>query len=214
MTESPQKPKRKYVSSKFMELADIVDLCVRNLKNTVKALENPDTISEAVKSVFDAETEGDLVRDVLLESFSLEKHPPIIQLDRVDLMQRLDKIMNKCEHAARQIELAGLFFPLNELPALLEIMELVATTAKMVTNGVRVVFDSFEEAVDKIKDVEDVRDQSRDLMYALTAKVLKDPATNHQALFATDKITLRVEQVAERAKEAADLLANMKLKYV
>lgn len=210
-----KKPKKTYLAHEFSLLADIVDECAQNLKKTCQSLETtPENISISVRAVFMAETKGDIVRDRLIQSFTSEKHPPVIQLDRVALMYSLDKIMNKCEHAARQIELAGEFYPSEEVPPLLEIVELVLQASSRVTDSIRTIFHSFDEAVEKVKDVEDLRDESRDKTFALTAKVLRNSATNYQRLFAIDKITHRVQQVAERAKQTADLINNMKLKYV
>ncbi|MHA2365716.1 MAG: DUF47 domain-containing protein [Candidatus Hodarchaeales archaeon] len=211
---SPPKPKRKYLAKEFSELADIVSECAKSLKKTCEALQTPDKLQEAIKSVYDAETKGDVVRDRLLRSFATERHPPIIQMDRIELMHRLDKITNKTEHAARQIELAGGLFPPQEIEGLIEIAEIVYKTTKCVTKAVQAVFHSFEEAMEKVEDVEDLRDLSRDKTFALQAKVLKNSETDFKTLFAVEQITQRVQQVAERSKQAADLIENMKLKYL
>lgn len=209
-----QKPKRKYLKEEYTELADIIITCAEALKNTIIAIKTPNEIESKAKVLHDAETQGDIIQDRLLKSFALEKHPPILQLDRIELLNRMDKVANKCEHAATQIELAGEFFPLDLLPDLNEIMDEVLRTVNAVANGSKLLFDSFEEGVESVKDVEDIRDKTRIMVYKLQVKALKNPETTHQRLFAVDKISTRIQQVAERSKQTADLIIMMKLKFL
>lgn len=208
------KPKRKYLQEEYSELADIIIECTKALLHTCESINNPSEISKKVKNIYSAETRGDVIEQRLLKSFSLEKHPPMLQLDRIELLNRLDRIANKTEHAGRQIELAGKFYPKKYVPALLHICEKTLETVEAVAKGTKVLFESFSEAYDSIKDVENIRDKTRDLTFELQAQVLQDPESNYQILFAVEKISSRVQQVAERSKEAADLLETMKLKYI
>lgn len=215
MDTKPPKPKSNYLHEEFSKLADIVMECTENLRTTCKNI-NGDSgnLHISIKSVYDAETRADYVRDELLLSFVTERHPPLLQIDRVNLMRKLDIITNKAEHAARQIELANEFFPVNELPALIEIADIVVDCVNQVCKAVKLIFDSFPEASEAVENIESLRDKTRDLSFALLARILKDPSTTFQRMYAAENIVQRVQQVAERAEEAADLIDNMKMKYL
>ena len=209
-----EKPKRKYLGKEYSNLSDIIIECTKSLIKTCEMINEPTKIPETVKKIYEAETRGDIIRDKLLKSFSTEKHPPMLQLDRINLLNRLDKIANKTEHAGRQVELAGSFYPKKYVPELLRICNFVLESVESVSKGTKVLFESFTEASEQIKDVEDIRDKTRDLTFELQAKVLRDQESTYQTLFAVDKISSRVQQVAERAKQAADLIEIMKMKYI
>lgn len=212
--ENVEKPKRKYLGTEYSKLSDIIIECTKSLIKTCEMINEPSKIQEAVNKIYEAETKGDIIRDRLLKSFSTDKHPPMLQLDRISLLNRLDKIANKTEHAGRQVELAGTFYPKKYLPELLVICEKVLESVEAVAKGTKILFESFTEAYESIKDVENIRDKTRDLTFELQAKVLQDNESNYQTLFAVDKISSRVQQVAERAKQAADLIEIMRLKYI
>ena len=215
MNSKPQKPKRNYLRGEFSKLADIVMECVENLQTTCKNIDGDSgNLSISIKSVYDAETRADYVRDELLLSFATEHHPPLLQIDRVNLMRKLDIITNKAEHAARQIELANEFFPVKELHSLIDIADIVVKCVSQVVQAVKIIFDSFPEASEAVKDIESLRDKTRDLSFALLARMLKDPNTTFQTMYAAENIVQRVQQVAERVEDAADLIDNMKMKYL
>ena len=113
--DSVEKPKRKYLGKEYSNLSDIIIECTKSLIKTCEMINEPTKIPEAVKKIYEAETRGDGIRDKLLKSFSTEKHPPMLQLDRISLLNRLDKIANKTEHAGRQVELAGSYLKEQEL---------------------------------------------------------------------------------------------------
>ena len=212
--ENVEKPKRKYLSKEYSELSDIIIECTKSLIKTCQMINDPQKIPESVKKIYEAETKGDVIRDRLLKSFSIEKHPPMLQLDRISLLNRLDKIANKTEHAGRQVELAGLFYPKKYIPDLMQICDQVLESVGLVADATKILFESFSEAFELVKDVEDIRDKTRDLTFELQTKVLQDQESTYQTLFAVDKISSRVQQVAERAKQAADLIEIMKMKYI
>ncbi len=138
----------------------------------------------------------------------------MLQLDRINLLNRLDRIANKTEHAGRQVELAGKFYPKKYIPHLMEIGKKVLESVEAVAMGTKILFDSFSEAYEAVKEVENIRDKTRDLTFELQAQVLEDPESTYQTLFAVDKISSRVQQVAERSKQAADLIEIMKMKFI
>ena len=212
--EHVDKPKRMYLGEEYSKLSDIIVECTKSLIKTCEMINDPPKIAEVVKRIYEAETEGDVIRDRLLKSFSTEKHPPMLQLDRISLLNRLDKIANKTEHAGRQVELAGLFYPKKYVPDLMKICEKVLESVELVANATKVLFESFSEAFELVKDVENIRDNTRDLTFELQTKALQDQESTYQTLFAIDKISSRVQQVAERAKQAADLIEIMKMKYI
>jgi predicted phosphate transport protein (TIGR00153 family) len=211
--EKIQKPKRSYLKSEFAKMGEVALQCGLLLQKTIDAM-STNKLNEEAKKLHDMETEGDLIRDRLLKSFSIDKHPPSLQLDRIELLNNIETVINKCEHAGYEIELAGKYFPETLLPDLKLIMEKVLKTINSVSNGVHVIFESFNEASDIVKDVEDIRDEIRSLVYALKRKALDNSSYNHQNLYAVDQISTQVSSVAEKTKNVATLLQKMKLKYL
>ena len=212
--ESIPKPAKKYLQQEFSTLSDVVHDCIHSLKDICKVINKPTELSEIAKLVYEKESLADEIRDRLSQSFSLEYHPPMLLLDQIKLMHSLNKITNKAEHAAKQIEFACEFFPSNQIKNLLELMDIVLDSTEKISKSVKIIFDSFEKAADEIKSVEDLRNEARTKLFVIQSEVLKDPNTNFQIMFAVEKITLRVTQVAERAKQTADLIKNMFIKYL
>ena len=208
-----QKPKRKYLREEFSNICDIAVDGVENLKNTVNAIESG-KISESARILHDTETRGDIVRNRIKRSFSLDKHPPSIQLDRMKLLNKIETIINKCEHAGYKIETGGKYYPRKFMGELKIIMDEVRLTVVSVSKGVKILFDSFEGAVDEVKEVEDTRDKIRELVFKLQQKALDDPEINHKNLFALDIITTQISSVAEKSKDVTDLIGMMRLKYL
>jgi uncharacterized protein Yka (UPF0111/DUF47 family) len=212
--ESIPKPAKKYLEQEFGTLSDVVYDSTTSLKEICSVVNDPSKNSLIAKIIYDKENLADEIRERLNQSFSLEHHPPSILLDQVRLMVSLNKITNKIEHAARQIEFTGEYFPSEQIPALLELVDIVSASITKVCRSVKIIFDSFEKSADEVKYIEDLRGKSRTKLFEIQSEVLKKPETTFQTMFAVEKITLRVQQVSERAKQSADLIKNMALKYL
>lgn len=208
------KPKTKYLAEEFSALSDLMIKCAKKLANACKSLDNPGALPPLIQAVFDAETEADVVRDRLLASFYRERHPPPLQMDRVEMLRLIDRVCNKCEHATRQLELAGEFFPAAEYHSLEELADIVVEATERVGKAVKVVFESFEEARSLISEVENLRDKARNLVVTTQARILQSEGTTFKHLYASDNICARVQQVTERCKQVADLIETLDLKYL
>ncbi|KLO22830.1 hypothetical protein X275_04845 [Marinitoga sp. 1197] len=151
-----------FFGKKEKKIIELFDQHLEAVDNTIEKLEdliiNLDKGTEKIKELADevrnAETEADKIRrQAELEMYS-GAFLPNFRGDLLGTVESMDRIANKAESVADEIELQNLSVPDEILPDLVELIKKSQVTYKAVKEAAKEMFENFEKANEMILKTE------------------------------------------------------------
>ena len=181
-----------------------------------ECLLNSDNLAPRMKEILEIETQGDVLQKQLDDSFAEEKNIPYLALDRANLVRRLDDVLDQLALAARTLSAFSSGLPKLFHENISPIAGACKSMGKCLAEGVELIYESFSEAMQVTKRIEDNRDEASAKGFELETKLYNesDPSTGWKAYEASHRVIDRTMKVIGNMKEASELLQIMSLKYV
>ncbi|MHA1221602.1 MAG: DUF47 family protein [Candidatus Heimdallarchaeota archaeon] len=196
----------------FLELVKSIEKAYDLYMKAIKAWKEEDYDKGLAlrDEIIQLEGEADEVKDVFFDSiFRKKAYLPQITEERHILMQNADRTLDNIERAARVLCLKRIdasYFP----PEFDEIIKKTEDVVELYIEAHEEFFDDYEKASKKARELENIRDEVRDLYYQILGKVLNDeyPRGTRRLLNATTRISIQIQ-----AEEAIDYLKVLIAKH-
>lgn len=188
----------------FLELVKSIEKAYDLYMKAIKAWKEEDYDKGLAlrDEIIQLEGEADEVKDVFFDSiFRKKAYLPQITEERHILMQNADRTLDNIERAARVLCLKRIdasYFP----PEFDEIIKKTEDVVELYIEAHEEFFDDYEKASKKARELENIRDEVRDLYYQILGKVLNDeyPRGTRRLLNATTRISIQAEEAIDYLK--------------
>ncbi|MFW9914915.1 MAG: DUF47 domain-containing protein [Candidatus Thorarchaeota archaeon] len=174
---------------------------------------NQSEVERLTQLIIEGERESDNFKDELVETvLSKGAFLPYTTEDRFNLILMIDDIVGATEDAARLIMVQVV--PAEEVPPILPAMaEKIWNCTDKLQDAVKYLYENFQKANQFGQEVEDTREEARDLYYQALEKILGKPGQNALIAIYLKDIADAILKVALRAEEAADLVQRLAVKH-
>lgn len=203
---------QKQQKEKFIELSNLIR---ETGKLYADCLKNPSQAKENSKQIRELETLGDKIQSQLDNQFRSQKNIPYLALDRAKLARKLDETLD-------QIRIAGMTFatfaqglPQDFSQKCEKLAEVTEKITDLIAKAVEVIYTSFENALDLIIKIEDLRDEGMESAFSLENEYFDaaDASSGWKEYTAISRVIKRTIACIGTAKEASEVLELMAYKY-
>ncbi len=201
---------KKEEKQKFMELANIVSEAGK-LISEVMLSSSPD--STKLDKILALESKGDELKDMLNIHFAKEQNTPYLALDRAKLLRRIDDCLDEFARSARTVREFSEFLPATLMEDGKELLSLIQQASTDLSEAIHVIFNSFKDALELVKQIENARDRALDLGSDLISKKFKE-VEDWKTFEATERIVKRIHAIMAILRDTAEVLQLMAYKYV
>ncbi|MFW9777468.1 MAG: DUF47 family protein [Candidatus Heimdallarchaeota archaeon] len=195
---------QKVVEELFFQMLDAVKVAYGKYVEAIKAwrTQNFDTGLSLRDEIIQFEKEGDKVKDIFFESiFRKQAYLPQIREERHLMMLNVDKLLGRIERAVRILCLKKIdetYFP-KEFDLILEKTSVVIN---LFISANKAFLEDYDEAARLSRQVEEIRDEVRDLYYIVLENAVNDrlPRGTARLLNASTRITIEAEEGTDYLK--------------
>jgi predicted phosphate transport protein (TIGR00153 family) len=171
-------------------------------------MKNLDDLQEEIITL---EREADVVKDELFEKiFSKRAYLPQQTQERHELVIRMDSIIDAAENAVRMMLVGRNYKPPEEIH---EIAKKCWICTDHLQDAIKYLFTDFEKAMERTHKIDKVREEARDLQFALLEKLFNKEKYTPKEVSLFRAISERILLVAIRAEETGDFIRTLAVKY-
>jgi len=203
------------VLERLATFADQVVVIVEKLQDVVARFvaDRYDELAEAAKELDQLESAADDAKEAILDQVSLGGVFPMHRADLARLVGSMDNIANLATGAADRISMRRITLPqfMNDL--LVSLAQTDVEAVRMLRDAVVAMGSDLRAAIRLAREVDKIESQADDIfakLYQGMFEVDTDFKTFHQL----KSISERLENVADRCCENAELLRHMALEYL
>ncbi len=170
---------------------------------------NKELCEKTIQEIIQTERQADDLKEELVESVLLKgAFLPYTTEERYMLVEMIDEIIDSAEDAARLIGVYDV--AASSIPNLIKsLAEKVWICTDRLQDSIKFLYEDFAAAIKFGEEVEEVREDARDIYYEILGKVLskkdRDPL---QAIYLKD-VAASVLEVAIRAETTADFVQKL-----
>jgi predicted phosphate transport protein (TIGR00153 family) len=197
------------------KFADQVVVIIEKLQDVVErfAADRYDELEQAAAELDRLESAADDTKEALLDRLALGSMFPMSRADLARLVGSMDAIANLADGAADRISMREFTLPpsMNEQLVALARADLEAT--KTLRDAVVAMGVDLREAIRLAREVDRIESHADDI-YAELYQAMYEIDTDFKTFHQIKAIIERLENVADRCCENAELLRHMALKYL
>jgi predicted phosphate transport protein (TIGR00153 family) len=180
--------------------------CVQNWSSGA-----PDRVRGLAEEVTRIERHADAMTDELVQSiFSKHAYLPQQTEERYQLVRHMDRVVDAAEKAVRTIATVVPRTPPQEL---LTISEKCWTCTDLLQDAVKYVFIDFEKAVELCVRIESVREEARDVEFALLERLYNTDEIPARDIIILREVSECILDVAITSEETADFIRALAVRY-
>lgn len=205
----------KKVALSIDDFFDKIDLGILNFKKGVGNYLNANTseFEQNLKYVITLEEEADSIQRKIENDFYLHSLMPSYASDILNLIERVDDIIDKCKEVLLQFEVETPHIPENIKNDYIQLVKLSSKSVENVIPAARIFFTSPDEVKDKIQKVLFYHRETNTLSTNIKRTIFQDS----DDLKLSEKLHLRyfalhIEQVSDVAKIVAQQLSTLVIK--
>jgi predicted phosphate transport protein (TIGR00153 family) len=203
------------VLERMAQFIDQVVVIVEKLQDVVErfAADRYEELAEAAKELDKLESRADDTKEVILDQVSLGGVFPIHRADLARLVGSMDSIANLATGAADRISMRKFTLPkeMNEQLVALAKVDVEATRA--LREAVVAMGTDLHQAIKLAGSVDKIESRADDL-YASMYRYMFDMDIDFKAFHQLKSILDRLENIADRCSDNAELLRHMALEYL
>jgi len=168
-------------------------------------------LGELESEIIALEREADTVKDELFEKiFSKRAYLPQQTQERHQLVNHMDNVIDAAEEAARLVLIGRNYKPPEEIT---KIAEKGWQCTDLLQDAVKYLFTDFKKAVEYTFKVDKVREEARDIQFALLEKLFNEKKFSPKEVSLFRAVSERILRVAIRAEETGDFIRTLAMKY-
>lgn len=170
-----------------------------------------DTLEVLEKEVIKLERETDKIKENLVENI-LSKHAYLPQQtqERHELVGHLDGIVDAAEDAVRLMAVGRGMKPPEEIK---ELAKKCWICTDLLQDAVKYLFKDFKKSVEITYNLDQVREEARDIQYNLLKKLFQESSYSAVEIQLFQLVSQRVLEVAIKAELAGDFIRELAVKY-
>lgn len=209
------KEREEQVLERLGEFSDQVVVIVSKLQDVVErfATDRYDELAEAAKELDALESEADTTKEAILDRLSMGGVFPMNRADLARLVSSMDSIANLSSGAADRISMRR--FSLT--PRMNELLVSLAQTDMEAVQGLRdavvAMGRDLREAI-RIAGAVDKAESKADDFFAEIYRCMFDMDTDFKTFHQLKAIIERLESIADRCSQNAELVRHMALEYL
>ncbi|MHA2233413.1 MAG: DUF47 domain-containing protein [Candidatus Hodarchaeales archaeon] len=166
-------------------------------------------VDKLTKQIIEGERESDIFKDELIESVLAKRaFLPYTTEDRYTLINMIDNIVGATEDAARLIIVQ--IIPSKEIPSTLPSMaEKTWICTDKLQDSIKYLYKDFRKAAKLGQEVEDIREEARDLYYESLEAILGEAGRSPLVAIYLQNVAVAILEVALRAEVTADFVQKL-----
>ncbi|RMG36025.1 MAG: DUF47 family protein [Methanobacteriota archaeon] len=201
---------KKEEKEQFFKLADLLQTAGQIIGEIIF---QPEPVQEKIDRVLEVEEEGDKIRDRLNEHFAKQQSVPYLALDRAKLLRRIDDVLDEYARTARTVKEYGKFLPTDFAERGAFISETIRSTSESLSQAIKEVYSSFDNAIDLVEKIENSRDEVMEKGMQLEAEYFQK-SQDWKQFAALENMHKRAQSIIAKIKNAGEVLSLMAIKYI
>ena len=213
--EAMGREREEQVLERLGEFIDQVVVIVEKLQDVVElfAAQRYEALAEAAKELDRLESQADDVKEAILDQVSLGGVFPIHRADLARLVSSMDNIANLATGAADRLSIRKFTLPKEMNEQLVEMAKVDVEAVRALREAVVAMGDDLQQAIKLAGAVDKIESRADDI-YACMYRTMFDMDIDFKAFHQLKSIIDRLENIADRASNNAELLRHMALEYL
>jgi len=209
------KEREEQVLERLAEFADQVVVIAERLQEVVRLFTTGDHagVKKAAKDVGRLESRADDCREAILDRVSLGGVFPMHRADLARLVSSIDNIANLASGAADRISMRSFSLPPEMNEQLVELARVDLEAGKVLREAVVAMSNDLREAIKLAGKVDKLESQA-DEIFASLYRTMFDMDIDFKTFHQLKAIIDRLENMADRCSQNAELLRHMALEYL
>jgi predicted phosphate transport protein (TIGR00153 family) len=203
------------VLERLADFTDQVVVIVEKLQDVVErfAADRYDELAEAARELDELESRADDTKETILDRVSLGGVFPMHRADLARLTSSMDSIANLATGAADRISMRRFSLPpaLNE--KLVQLAQVDLEAVRKLREAVVAMGKDLREAIKLAGEVDKIESRADDVFAEIYHEMF-DMDTDFKTFHQFKAIIERLENIADRCSQNADLLRHMALEYI
>ncbi|MFW9800879.1 MAG: DUF47 domain-containing protein [Candidatus Thorarchaeota archaeon] len=168
-------------------------------------------LDDLESEIITLEREADVIKDELFEKiFSKRAYLPQQTQERHELVIHMDSVIDAAEDAVRMMVIGRKYKPPKEIH---KIAEKGWICTDLLQDAIKYLFTDFKKSVEFTLKVDKVREEARDIQFALLEKLFNEDDFSPKEVSLFRAISERIVRVAIRAEETGDFIRTLAVKY-
>jgi predicted phosphate transport protein (TIGR00153 family) len=209
------KEREEQVLGRLVAFSDQVVVLVEKLQVVVErfAAEDYEELTQSAKEMDQLESVADDTKEAILDQVSLGGVFPIHRADLARLVGSMDKIANLAAGAADRISMRQLSLPVEARRLLEEMAKVDVEAVRALRDAVVAMGADLREAI-SLAGVVDKIESRADSTFAEIYRLMFDMDIDFKTFHQLKAIIERLEHIADRCSQNAELLRHMALEYL
>ncbi len=167
---------------------------------------------ELGEKVLKLELQADEVEERINEEFFKSSLLPVTSSGQFDLISSVDGLADRSELIVRKMRIIGEPIDLDVKESLSDMAKLCVQATEAVVESIVALSKDFDAALGKAHSVYPIREKNRDVEFE-TLKLLVEHEMECSTLVLLHDIIQLLGQTTDKAKDAADIIISMVIKY-
>jgi predicted phosphate transport protein (TIGR00153 family) len=209
------KEREEQILERLAEFADQVVVIAEKLQVVVElfAADRYEELKKAAKEVGRLESRADDAREAILDRVSLGGVFPMHRADLARLVSSMDNIANLASGAADRISMRSFSLPDEMNQQLVELAKVDLEAVKVLREAVAAMSTDLREAIRLAGKVDKIESRADDI-FASLYRTMFDLDIDFKTFHQLKAIIDRLENMADRCSQNAELLRHMALEYI
>lgn len=213
--EAMGKEREEQVLERLARFADQVVVIVEKLRDVVErfAADRYEELAEAAKELDRLESEADDTKEALLDQLSVGGVFSIHRADLARLVGSMDSIANLAAGAADRISMRRFSLPPKMNEQLIAMAETDLEAVRVLRDAALAMGRDLREAISLARQVDKIESRA-DEIFADMYRQMFELDTDYKTFHQLKAIIERLENIADRCCQNAELLRHMALEYI
>ena len=209
------KEREEQVLERLAEFSDQVVVIVEKLLDVVGsfAAEDYEEVKTAAKDLGHLEAKADDTKEAILDRVSLGGVFPMHRADLARMVGSMDKIANLASGAADRISMRSFSLPAEMNEQLIEMAKVDLEAVRVLRDAVVAMSTDLREAIKLAGKVDKIESRADDI-FARLYRTMFDMDIDFKTFHQLKSIIERLENMADRCNQNAELLRHMALEYI
>jgi predicted phosphate transport protein (TIGR00153 family) len=209
------KEREEQVLERLAEFSDQVVVIVEKLQDVVGnfAAERYEEVKKAAKDLGRLESKADDRKEAILDQVSLGGVFPIHRADLARLVGSMDNIANLASGAADRISMRSFSLPPEMNEQLIAMAKVDLEAVRILRDAIGAMSSDLREAIKLASKVDKIESQA-DEIFATLYRTMFDMDIDFKTFHQLKSIIERLENMADRCSQNAELLRHMALEYI
>ncbi|NVM53783.1 MAG: DUF47 family protein [Candidatus Helarchaeota archaeon] len=171
--------------------------------------------NKKVKLIIEVEKKADRLKEELIEKFIKRETLAFSRADRIELIERIDIVLDRIEYATRTIQTHSTLIKDYSIVAdhFKKFTNDLAEAVKTLSNAIDVAEDDLQKAIEATKLVEELRRHARNHSFEIMEDIIKGKVDNPEKMLLYTSTEYLIA-ILDESEETSDFLRKIAIKYL